>query len=239
MKPPSGPKKQTQFKANFKRMNVNFCTKGYYKSKLKALKKPPLLEVNSESLRKDWWYVRFFWAALHANRCSSSRSVRRSDLPQCCSWKTPLVATIAAFGLDTLVQTDLEKINSVISTVIKAVEEEDCNAIEAIIAENYRDSYHNTKRHLLTHCRRRLTPSLIEKNKKTASLVELSPPNATATLFMLTTFDKNSSISVNYKSFLFSKIEFRLQKQHDKTWLINRVEILELDRQPAKWNDIR
>jgi hypothetical protein len=38
----------------FKRMNVNFCTKGYYKSKLKALKKPPLLEVNSESLRKDW-----------------------------------------------------------------------------------------------------------------------------------------------------------------------------------------
>ena len=166
----------------------------------------------------------------------------RSVVPEKRHWwqlLLPVFVAIAAFGLDMLVQTDLEKINSVINTVIKAVEEEDCNAIEAIIAENYQDSSHNTKRHLMRLCRQRLTPSLIEKNKKTASLVELSPPNAIATLFMLTTFDKNSSISVNYKSFLFSKIEFRLQKQHDRTWLINRAEILELDRQPAKWNDLR
>ncbi|MBA7708168.1 hypothetical protein ES703_117060 [subsurface metagenome] len=60
MKPPSGPKKQTQTKPIFKRkpiskrMNVNFCVTGYYESKQKALKKPPLLEVNSEPLRKDW-----------------------------------------------------------------------------------------------------------------------------------------------------------------------------------------
>jgi len=166
----------------------------------------------------------------------------RSVLPEKRHWwqlLLPVLVAVAAFGLDVLVQTDLEKINSAINTVIKAVEEENCNAIEAIIAENYQDSYHDTKRHLLTHCRQRLTPSLIEKNKKRACLVELSPPNATATLFMLTTFDKNSSISVNYKSFLFSKIELRLQKQQDKTWLINRAEILELDRQPAKWNDLR
>ncbi len=166
----------------------------------------------------------------------------RSVMPEKRRWwqlLLPVFVAVAAFGLDTLVQTDLEKINSVISTVIKAVEGEDCNAIEATIAKDYRDSYHNTKRHLLTHCRQKLTPSLIEKNKKTASLVELSPPNAIATLFMLTTFDKNSSISVNYKSSLFLKIELHFQKQQDKTWLINRVEILELDRQPAKWNDIR
>ena len=166
----------------------------------------------------------------------------RSVLPEKRRWwqlLLPVFVVVAAFGLDMLVQTDLEKINSVISTIIKAVEEEDCNAIEAIIAEDYRDSYHNTKRHLIRHCRQRLTPSLIEKNKKTASLVELSPPNAIATLFMLTTFDKNSSISVNYKSSLFLKIEFYFQKQQDKTWLINRIEILELDRQPAKWGHIR
>ncbi len=166
----------------------------------------------------------------------------RSVVPEKRRWwqlLLPVFVAVAGFGLDMLVQTDLEKINSVINTVIKAVEGEDCNAIETIIAENYRDSYHNTKRHLLTHCRQKLTPSLIEKNKKTASLVELSPPNAIATLFMLTTFDKNSSISVNYKSFLFSKIELHFQKQQDKTWLINRIEILELDRQPAKWSHIR
>jgi len=152
----------------------------------------------------------------------------------------PVFVAVAAFALDMLVQTDLEKINSVINTVIKAVQEEDCNIIEVIIAENYRDSYHNTKRDLMRHCRTRLSQPLVEKNKKRASpFVQLSLPNATATLFMLTTFDKNSSISVNYKSFLFSKIDLRLQKQIDKTWLINRAEILALDRQPANWNDVR
>ena len=169
----------------------------------------------------------------------------RSVLPEKKHWwqlLLPILIAVAAFGLDVLVQTDLEKINSVISTVIKAVQEEDCNAIEDIIAKNYRDSYHNTKRDLIRHCRNRLSQlpqPLVEKNKKRACLLQLSPTNATATLFMLTTFDKNSAISVNYKSFLFSKIELRLQKQQDKTWLINRAEILELDRQPAKWNDIR
>ena len=166
----------------------------------------------------------------------------RSVLPEKRRWwqlLLPVIVVVAAIGLDVLVQTDLEKINSTINTVIKAVEEENCNAIEAMIAENYQDSYHGTKMHLMRHCRKRLTPSLVEKNKKRASLVELSPPNATATLFMLTTFEKNSSISVNYKSFLFSKIELHFQKQDDKTWLISRSEILELDRQPANWNDIR
>lgn len=166
----------------------------------------------------------------------------RSVLPEKRYWwqlLLPVFVAGTAFGLDMLVQTDLEKINSVINTVIKAIEEEDCNAIEAIIAENYQDSFHNTKRHLMRFCRQRLTPSLVEKNKKTASLVKLSPPRAIVTLFMLTTFDKNSSISVNYKSSLFLKIELHFQKQQDKTWLISRAEILALDRQPANWSYVR
>ena len=151
----------------------------------------------------------------------------------------PVFVVISAFGLDTAVQTDLEKINSVIDTAIKAVQEEDCNAIDTIIAGNYHDSFHSTKKHLMTRCRLKLTPSLIVKNKKTASLVKLSPPNATVVLFMLTTFDKNSSISEDYKSFLLTKMELSLQKQLDKTWLISRAEILALDRQPANWSYVR
>jgi len=48
-KPNSNPI-QTQSKPILERINVNFCTAGYYKSKQKALKKPPLLKVNSKSL---------------------------------------------------------------------------------------------------------------------------------------------------------------------------------------------
>jgi len=166
----------------------------------------------------------------------------RSIIPEKRHWwqfLVPVFVAAAGVGLDMLVQTDLEKINTVISTVIKAVQEEDCNSIEVLISEDYRDSFHKTKWDLMAHCRRKLTPPLVEKNKKRACLVELSPPQAKATLFMLTTFDKNSYVSENYKSFIFFKIELSFQKQPDKTWLISRGELLEIDKQPAKWKDIR
>ena len=166
----------------------------------------------------------------------------RSVVPEKRYWwqfLLPLFVAATGIALDVLVQTDLEKINSAIKTVIKSVQDEDCDSIEALIAEDYQDSYHNSKRELMSHCRRRLTPPLVAKNKKTGSLVKLSPPKATATLFMLTTFDKNSYVTQNYKSFIFFKIELRFQKQPDKKWLINRCELLEIDKLPANWNDIR
>jgi len=51
---------QTQFKPNFRKMNVNFCFTVYYENKQKAVEKPLLLQVNSEPLSKDWRNVRFF-----------------------------------------------------------------------------------------------------------------------------------------------------------------------------------
>lgn len=166
----------------------------------------------------------------------------RSVIPEKRRWwqlLVPALVVAAAFGMDLAVRTDLEKINAVINTCIKAVEDEDCNAIEAIIAEDYRDSYHNTKRDLMRHCRTRLSQPLVEKNKKRACLVQLSPPNATAILFATIIFEKDSYVSVNYKAWLMVKVRFSFQEQPDKTWLINRIEILELDRQPANWSQIR
>ncbi len=92
---------------------------------------------------------------------------------------------------------------------------------------------------MLVHCRGVLTPSLVEKHKKTGELIEITGPKATAVLFTILTFDKNSYVSQNYKSFLMTKSKLTLQKQPDAKWLISRVEILELDRQPVNWGHIR
>lgn len=151
----------------------------------------------------------------------------------------PVFLTLAAFGLDMLVQTNLEKINSVIKAAIKAVQQEDCSAIEAVIANNYSDSYHSTKKQLLDHCRRELSKPLVDKGKKTGLLIDISDSNAAAILFAVIIFDKNSYISQNYKSLLQVKARLSLRKQPDKRWLISRIEILELDRQPTSWNRIR
>jgi low affinity Fe/Cu permease len=150
----------------------------------------------------------------------------------------PVAIAAAGFGLDFLVQTDLEKINALIDTGIKAVEEEDCSAIEAIIAGSYHDSFHNTKNELMSHCRMQLTPGLVTKNKKNACLVESSPPTATATLFALITFEKDSYISRD-KSSILVKVKLYVEKQPDKNWLITRAEVLEIDRLQVDWRQIR
>lgn len=78
----------------------------------------------------------------------------------------PVFVAIGGFGLDFFVQTDLEKINSLIDAGIKAVEEENCDAIESIIADNYEDSFHNTKNELMSHCRRSFLHLRLQKIKR-------------------------------------------------------------------------
>lgn len=154
-------------------------------------------------------------------------------------WLIPAFLVVAAFGLDFLVKTDLEKINAVIKTSIKAVQQEDCDAIEAIIADNYYDSYHHTKAHLMAHCRKELSRSAVEKNKKANLLIDKSGPQATAVLTVWIRFGKDSYVAQNYKQLFLVKVRLHLQRQRKKQWLINRAELLELDRQPVNWRAVR
>ena len=165
----------------------------------------------------------------------------RSFCPEkrrCWQLLVPVFLAAAAFGVDMLVQTDLEKINSVINAATKAVQQEDYSAIGAVIANNYSDSYHSTKKHLLDHCKRELSKPLVDKIKKPRRLINISDSNATAILFTVIILDKNSYMS-QYKSSLPVKSRLSFRKQPDKRWLISRIEILEIDRQPTNWNRIR
>ena len=150
----------------------------------------------------------------------------------------PLFVFISAFALDVFVKTDLEKINTVISEGITAVDQLDYNTIGSIISDNYRDRIHSSKQSLIEHCIRRLPDLKIGKNKKTALQVNLSGNDATAHLFTITTFDEDSFIAQNYKPFVMGQFEITLHKQPDDSWQITRVEIRQIDKQPASWSDI-
>jgi len=153
-------------------------------------------------------------------------------------WLLPALLVAAAFGLDFFVETDLEKINAVIDIGVKAVQEENPAAIEAIIADNYSDSFHKTKKDLMRHCRTRLAEPLIEKNIKRIQAVEVSPSTATAVFTVRMLFDKRSYVYQSFKQQLHVKAELDLHKQPDDSWLITRSEILELDLRPVNWKDI-
>jgi len=154
-------------------------------------------------------------------------------------WLLPLFVIVTAFGADYLVQTDLEKIDAVIHTGMKAVANEDYQTIESIISGNYSDSYHNSKESLMADCRRQLSRNLVERTKKTGQLISISGQKAKAAVFLLITFEKDSYVSQNFVPFIQMKADIHLQKQSDKEWLISRVEIREINRQSTSWNQIR
>jgi len=167
----------------------------------------------------------------------------RSIFPEKRHWwqlALPAFLAVAAFGLDRLVQTDLEKINKVINIAIKAVEEEKPDAIDAIISENYSDSYHRNKRALILHARRVLSEPVVEKNIKRILEINISPSKTTAeaTFTVRVVFDKRSYVYQKYKRIMLVKVRVNLQKEQGK-WLINQAELLELDRRPFNWRQIR
>ena len=151
----------------------------------------------------------------------------------------PVLLAASAFALDLLVQTDLEKINTVISTAVKAVEQENPDAIEPIISDNYLDSFHNTKNDFMNHCRRRLSEPLVEKNIKRIVTIDIQETLATAVFTVRIIFDERSYIYQSYKPIILTKVKLDLQKEPDNNWRITKAELLEIDMQPVNWQDIQ
>ena len=155
-------------------------------------------------------------------------------------WHSLIAALIVvlAFGIDFFVKTDLEKINSVIGASLTAVEDENAEAIARILAEDYWDSAHNSKQQIMAYFKSQFAEPFIRKATRMNLEIDLKAPQATATLIMLVKFDEKSSV-YQYKPFLFIKARLSLDKQADKQWLISRVELLEIDRQPSSWRKVR
>lgn len=153
-------------------------------------------------------------------------------------WQLLLPVLVAALGigLDLAVATDHEKINAIVKAGIRAAEEEDCIALGRLIAGDYADSYHKSKEALLANCRSRLTSPCIEKIRKIASDLKITPPQAVATFSIILQFDKDSYWAKAYKPSALVLMEFHLRKQSDGSWLVNRAEVREVDKMAVNWN---
>jgi len=150
-------------------------------------------------------------------------------------WFLPAGVAVLAVGLDLGVTTDLEKVNLVIKTGLKAVEAENCTAIARLIADDYQDSYHKSKESLLSQCRARLVPPAVQKIRRISAKVEVAPPDAKVMVTMWMTFDKDSFWAQAYKPTALISVELYLRKQPNKTWLVNRAEVREVDKTPVNW----
>ena len=154
-------------------------------------------------------------------------------------WLIPIILCGLAFGLDFFIQTDNEKIKTVINTGIRAVEQENCNTINNIISSDYRDSYHHTKQELMQHCRSTLSRPLIDKITRTSQQVEISGREANVIMAVIVLFDKQSvSVEAYGVTAASATARVQLRKEAGNKWLISEVEVTEVNGQPIGWNAI-
>ena len=153
-------------------------------------------------------------------------------------WLIPLVLAGAAFGLDFLVTTDLEKVRTATGSLLKAVENEDIEGVAALIGPDYQDIRHGSKAALMRRCRQELNGPTVERLKQLDDLVELSPRQAEVTVSLFVRFEQESRIARQYKHVFLAKIRLHLTERADGRWLIDRIDMLEVDKQPVTWRNI-
>lgn len=152
-------------------------------------------------------------------------------------WLTPLLVAPLAFALDFAVSTDREKIQNVIDAGVKAVENEDPDAIAAILAPDYQDSSHPDKAALVRHCRAVLQPPLVDHIYSSIRQIRISADAATVTVLNKIFFDPKSDLA-EFARLIIIEVQIDLQKTPDRSWLITRTEIQAVNNQPAKWTNV-
>lgn len=151
----------------------------------------------------------------------------------------PLLIVIASAAVSYFVQTDKEKILGAVNKGIMAFERQNIEPIKEIIADDYADSHHSSKAYIAAYCQGLFETAMIEKVTFFSRQIEIENGKATFAFEAMIKFAEQSHIAQMGKSFLIVKAKLYFEKTIDKRWLINSSEILELDRKPINWEQIR
>ncbi len=156
-------------------------------------------------------------------------------------WYTGICVFLAltAVSLDFFIATDREKIRSTIKTAIRAVQEEDIPSLQAVIDGQYQDSYHQTYEQVIRHVQKGLGHSPVERNKIVNLFIDnVTSDRAAALLILLMHFQENSLVTQSYKPLIMVHSRFTLHKQPNRQWAIQRLELVEVDKQPVTWSQV-
>ncbi len=139
----------------------------------------------------------------------------------------PLIIVLG-FGLDYLVVTDREKIQTVVDTIVRATEEENAEQIIECIAPDYHGRLEGSRESFAQFCRRLFSQPLIETNWLRNLQLQLDKTKATVRITSLSQLDRGSQWG-QWLPIAKTVWEVRLSKQPDKSWLIVWIDLVELN----------
>jgi len=152
-------------------------------------------------------------------------------------WLLPVVIAILAFAIDFFVQTDREKVEKVIAKGVKAAEKEDVDAAGRLVANDYHDTFNESKEVFLARLRMYLPQPVIEKNILKIISLKVDSTKAVAVFTVRVLLDPQGPV-YEYRKIMLLKFEAQLVKQGN-SWLFNKVELLEVDMLPVDWKNLQ
>ncbi len=155
------------------------------------------------------------------------------------TWLMPLLLLGVGFGLDYRVTTDREKVMMTLQQTVHLAEEQDVRAIDPLVSPEYSDSYHRSKARLLGHIQSRFSMPVLEDIKILSLHVSsIENDRASAGLTATVVFHPESSVAQVVGKTLIARVEFELRRQADGQWLLDAMELKEVNRQPANWRQV-
>ena len=164
----------------------------------------------------------------------------RQNLPERKTWPLlliPLAAAAMAGASEYFVKTDYERIDALMESGRRAAVRENVTELAETLAEGYSDRVHDSKSEVVAFFRSFSATSRIDHLRRTASQVVITPPTATAECVYRVLLAPDSAYS-QAASLYYVKVRFNFAKQADGRWLINGVDLLEVNFQPMNWGDV-
>jgi len=149
----------------------------------------------------------------------------------------PFVIAAGGLGLERFIETDYEKIESIIETGRQAVISQDVGRIASIVSPDYSDSAHYSKDSLLLFCRDLLGQPFVERIKKQQELITVSAKNAEAELSVRLHLYPQNTYAVG-GTLMYVKMKLHLTKTAYGNWLISGSKIISINNQPLNWGSV-
>ena len=146
----------------------------------------------------------------------------------------PLAIGGLAFAVDYLVETDMEKIEAIVSEIVDASEQQSPDRIEPLISSDYSDGIHASKEYLMMTCRDIFRNPLAEKIITRFISVEINGRQAEGKFSFLINLDQRSHYAT-FAGVAKAKITVVFEKTSSGDWFVKSAELTEVNNQPFNW----
>lgn len=148
-----------------------------------------------------------------------------------------VVIFAAAFGVDYFVQTDREKIDSLIDRGIEATVAADVEGVGAIIGDNYADRVHKSKADFVDTCRAYFRRPTVESIKRSYYKVTITGISAVVDMNAVVHLAGENSEMPTIQM-IPVKLKIACTRNGEKDWTVSSADLVEMNNNPVNWNDI-